>query len=298
MSLSSALARSATITDNPITAAATQRRIISVRDALVVKNSMNHRAREVIPAGDWEKHDPFLLMMEDTFGAGAFGMHPHRGIETITYVIDGHLAHSDNRGNSGLLGPGDIQFMTAGSGIIHVEEPPGREQVFLLQLWLNLPAAAKMTVPRYQDLHGTEMPRRIENGAELRVFSGSSGDVTASTLNHVPVTIVEARLTSGATVQQELPGLYSGFVHVIEGEGRFGADAVVGRPGQTLWIDRPQADTPTVLSLAASTDLRVLLAAGLPLHEPVAAAGPFVMNTEEQLRQAYADYQAGRFDPQ
>jgi redox-sensitive bicupin YhaK (pirin superfamily) len=235
-------------------------------------------------------------MMEDTFGVGAFGMHPHRGIETITYVIEGHLAHSDNRGNAGVLGPGDIQFMTAGRGIIHLEEPPAKEQVFLLQLWLNLPAEAKMTEPRYQDLRGADMPRRIEDGAELRVFSGVSGGVTASTFNHVPVTIVEARLEAGASVQQDLPGSYNGFVHVLEGEGTFGADAVAGHPGQTLWVDRLEADVPTKLTLTANSDLRVLLAVGRPLHEPVAAAGPFVMNTEAQLRQAYADYQAGRFD--
>ena len=285
------------MTSTPITTTATERQIIAVHDATLVKDSANHLAREVIPPGHWERHDPFLLMMEDTFGVGAFGMHPHRGIETITYVIEGHLAHSDNRGNAGLLGPGDIQFMTAGSGIIHLEEPPAGEQVFLLQLWLNLPAAAKMTEPRYQDLCGADMPRRIEDGAELRVFSGSSGGVTASTLNKVPVTIVEARLEAGASVQQELRGSYNGFVHVIEGEGKFGADAVAGHPGQTLWVDRLEADTPTALTLTARTDLRVLVAAGEPLHEPVAAAGPFVMNNEAQLREAYADYQAGRFDP-
>ena len=209
-------------------------------------------------------------------------------------VIDGHLAHSDNRGNAGLLGPGDIQFMTAGSGIIPVEEPPAQEQVFLLQLWLNLPAAAKMTEPRYQDLRGAHMPRRINDGAELTVYSGSSRGVTASTLNHVPVTLVKARLEASVSVQQDIPGTYSGFVHV---QGTFGADAVVGQPGQTLWVDCRHGDIPTVLTLTAVTDLRVLLAAGRPLCEPVAAAGPFVMNTEAQLRQAYDDYRAGRFDP-
>jgi quercetin 2,3-dioxygenase len=287
-----------TVTSTPPTTTATERRIISVEDPALVKDSANHRARAVIPTGQWDRHDPFLLMMQDTFGVGAFGMHPHRGIETITYVIEGHLAHSDNRGNAGLLGPGDIQFMTAGSGIVHLEEPPAGEQVALLQLWLNLPAAAKMTEPRYQDLCGVDMPRRLANGAELTVYSGSSGGVTASTLNHVPVTIVAARLEAGASVQQDLPGSYNGFVHVLEGEGQFGSDLVAGRPGQTLWVDRLEADVATSLTITAITDLRVLLAAGRPLHEPVAAAGPFVMNTEAQLREAFADYHAGRFDPQ
>jgi redox-sensitive bicupin YhaK (pirin superfamily) len=278
------------------TTAISERRVVAVDDPRIVKQSPVHLAREMIRPGQWRRHDPFLLMMEDTFQAGAFGWHPHRGIETITYVIDGRLAHSDNRGNSGMLGPGDIQFMTAGRGIVHVEQPPPGEEVFLLQLWLNLPAAAKMTEPRYQDLRGADMPRRIEPGAELRVFSGSSRGVTSDTLNHVAVTIVEARVSAGTTVRQDIPGNHSCFVHVVEGEGEFGVVATPARAGQTLWLDVPGCMQATDLAFTATTDLRILLAAAEPLDEPVAAAGPFVMNTEDQLREAYADYQAGKFD--
>ncbi|RZL71742.1 MAG: pirin family protein [Rhodococcus sp. (in: high G+C Gram-positive bacteria)] len=281
----------------PDTVMPTARRIAHVDDPALIKDSSQHVARAMIPAGDWARHDPFLLMMEDDFGIGAFGMHPHRGIETITYVIEGSLTHTDNRGNSGVLGPGDVQFMTAGSGVIHLEEPPAGERVHLLQLWLNLPAAQKMTTPRYQDLHAVAMPRHSADGVEVIVYSGTSNGVTSPTLNHVPVTVVEMRLTAGATLTQDLPGSYNGFVHILGGNGEFGATRTTGRAGQTLWLDRPTSGNDTELSVTAVTDLRVLLGAGEPLHEPVVAGGPFVMNTEAQIRQAFLDYRAGRFDP-
>jgi len=273
------------------------RRISHVDDPISIKDSAHHVARAMIPAGDWARHDPFLLMMEDEFGIGAFGMHPHRGIETITYVISGSLRHTDNRGNSGVLGPGDIQFMTAGSGVIHLEEPPIGERVHLLQLWLNLPAAQKMTTPRYQDLHATAMPRYTVPGAEITVYSGISNRVTAPTLNHVPVTIIEAQVGAGATVTQNVPSSYNGFVHIIKGEGEFGATHARGRTGQTLWLDRPTSTEDSELLVVAVTNLRILFVAGEPLNEPVVAGGPFVMNTAAQIDQAYLDYRAGRFDP-
>jgi redox-sensitive bicupin YhaK (pirin superfamily) len=265
---------------------------------MLVQDTPIHRASEAIAPGLWAKHDPFLLMMEDRFEVGAFGWHPHRGIETITYVIDGNLEHHDNRGGGGVLGARDIQLMTAGRGIIHVEQPPESQSVHLLQLWLNMPAAEKMSEPRYQDLRAVEMPRRVEPGAQITVYSGVSGSQSAHTLNHVPFTLVEVDLTAGSSVVQSLPGSYNGFVHVIHGEGHFGADATAGTTGQTLWLDRPEGASDTTVTISAVSDLRVLIAAGEPLGEPVAAAGPFVMNTQEQLRQAFADYQAGRFDPQ
>lgn len=139
------------------------------------------------------------------------------------------------------------------------------------------------------------MPVRQEPGADVRVFSGASGDVRGPALNHVPVTMVELRLSAGATIIQELPGSYNGFVYVIEGEGRFGRDGIAAGRHQTLWLERTPTDIPTTVSVTATTPLRALLFAGEPLHEPVVARGPFVMNTEQQIEEAYADYQAGHF---
>lgn len=249
----------------------------------------------VLEPEHWDEFDPFLLMAEDWFETGTFADHPHRGIETVTFVIDGHLQHSDHHGGRGLLGPGDAQWMTAGRGIVHAEDPVPGEVVHSLQLWVNLPRADKMTEPRYQDLLAANMPVRREPGVLVRVISGASGGVGANTLNHTPVTAVELVLDAGASVVQDLPGSYNGFVYVLEGSGYFGADETPGARGQVLWLGPVGGAPGSELKLRAEQPLRAVLFAGQPLHEPVVAHGPFVMNTEEQIRQAFADYRAGKF---
>src|SRR5271165_5424834 len=166
-----------------------------------------HRVRPLMPAamrGDFAATDPFLALMEDWFPRGVFGKHPHRGIETVTYVLDGRIDHYDSQGNQGVIEAGDAQWMTAGRGLIHNEIPAEGQVVHSLQLWVNLPAADKMTTPRYQDLVAKNLPARREPGAEIRIFSGASGGVSASTANHVPVTMVEIRLEPGASIRQDL----------------------------------------------------------------------------------------------
>jgi redox-sensitive bicupin YhaK (pirin superfamily) len=249
----------------------------------------------VLQPGNWAEFDPFLGLMEDWFRQGTFEDHPHRGIETVTIVLEGHLEHRDNHGGAGLLGPGDLQWMTAGRGIIHAEDPVAGEVVHSLQLWLNLPRSQKMTTPRYQDLMGAAIPVRREPGALVRVFSGSSAGVTAPTLNHTPVTAVELRLDPGAQVTQDLPSSYNGFIYVLEGSGYFGVDSIRGEKGQVLWLGSAEGTVQSEVTVRAEGPLRALLMAGQPLGEPVAAYGPFVMNTEAEIRQAFADYRAGRF---
>ena len=187
-----------------------------------------HRVRPLMPAamrGDFAATDPFLALMEDWFPRGVFGKHPHRGIETVTYVVEGRIDHYDNQGHEGTILPGDVQWMTAGRGLIHNEIPAEGVTVHSLQLWVNLPAADKMTAPRYQDLAGDAVPVRRQPGVEVRVFSGASGGVTAPTKNFVPVTIVEIRLDQGASVRQDLPADYNAVVVVLEGEASIGAGA-------------------------------------------------------------------------
>lgn len=252
-----------------------------------------HSVRLLVEPGRWAEHDPFLLLAEDWFVPGTFPDHPHRGIETVTFVIDGELEHRDNHGGQGVLGAGDAQWMTAGRGIIHREEPRGR--VHTLQLWVNLPAADKMTAPGYQDLRAAEMPVREGPGFRFRVFSGASGPVAAATRNHVPVTMVEMLLEPGARAEQPVSGDDRAFVYVLEGRGRFGAAETPVEAGQVAWLDRGQPSAPSVLPVAAEGPLRALFWSGRPLGEPVVARGPFVMNTDEQIRDAYADYRAGTF---
>ncbi len=260
-----------------------------------------HRVRPLMPAamrGDYAAVDPFLALMEDWFPRGVFGKHPHRGIETVTYVLDGRIDHYDNLGHQGVILPGDAQWMTAGRGLIHNEIPAEGQTVHSLQLWVNLPAAQKMVAPRYQDLVAKEMPARREPGAEIRVFSGASGGVSAPTRNYVPVTMVEFRLDSGASVRQDLPADYNAVIVVLEGAGRVGAERTAVEAGDVAWLTRGEDAAPSEVEVAAGDKpLRALLYAGRPLHEPVVAGGPFVMNTQAEIEQAYADYRAGRFGP-
>jgi hypothetical protein len=260
-----------------------------------------HRVRPLLPAamrGDYAATDPFLALMEDWFPRGVFDKHPHRGIETVTYVLEGRIDHYDNRGNTGAILPGDAQWMTAGRGLIHNEIPAEGQTVHSLQLWINLPACAKMTAPSYQDLVGERVPTRREPGVEIRVFSGASGDVVSPTRNHVPVTLAEFRLAPGAVARQELPADYNAFFVALEGAGAIGAARTAVVAGDVAWMTREDSrdDSETVIA-AGPEGLRALLYAGRPLREPVVARGPFVMNTRAEIEQAYADYRAGRFGP-
>ena len=247
-----------------------------------------HRVRHVLEPGEWEEHDPFLMLAEDWFSPGTFGEHPHRGFETVTFVIEGEVEHRDNHGGHGVLHPGDAQWMTAGRGVIHSEEA-GSSVVHSLQLWRNLPRAKKMSAPSYQDLRGSEMPVRRENGAEVRVFSGQSGDVSGPARNLEPTTMLELRLDPGATFRQELPATYNTFVYVISGSGKFGRTAA--REAQVVWFAIEEGD----VVVEADGALHAILWAGEPIREPVAARGPFVMNTLQELQQAWIDFQSGNF---
>lgn len=253
------------------------------------------RVGSVLEPGHWEAFDPFLLMNEDWFQQGTFDFHPHRGIETVTYIIDGKLKHEDNHGGSGVLEPGDVQWMTAGRGIIHSEDPLPGETVHSLQLWVNLPKKKKMTEPRYQDLRADHMPVRQEQGARVRVFSGSSGNIKAETLNHLPVTFAEFSMEPEASVTQELPGTYNGFIYILEGSGRFGKDETPGTAGQVLWLDAVDDKLSSEVMLKADEPLKALVIAGEPVREQVVAYGPFVMNTQGEIKKAFEDYQEGRF---
>lgn len=272
-----------------------QRDIAEVRDVVLRRHSSIHVSGPVIEFGNWSKADPFLGMMEDKFQAGSFDDHPHRGIETVTFVIDGTVEHYDSLSKGGVLGPGDVQWMTAGSGVIHNEVPSEGVTAHVLQLWINLPREQKMTTPRYQNLKGADMPIRQEDGAVMRVFSGSSGDVVSATKNHVPVTMVEVLLEPGASIAQDLPGSYNGFIYILEGSGTFGGNGVNAAKSQVLWLGPGIDGEPSEIRAAAAEPLRFVLYAGEPLREPVAARGPFVMNTEEEVNEAFREYRAGTF---
>ena len=243
--------------------------------------------------------DPFLML--DAFGTdnpqdyiGGFPDHPHRGFETVTYMIAGRMRHRDNAGHEGLLTNGSVQWMTAGSGIIHSELPEqedGRMEGF--QLWLNLPAKDKMRAPWYRDIGTDEIPElTTPEGVKVRVIAGATHGVEGAMQRETTEPLyLDLELPAGATFSQALPAGHNAFVYVYRGGLKIG-ETDVGV--QRMAILANDGDG-VVLKAPAST--RALLIAGKPLGEPIAQYGPFVMNTNDEIFQAVKDYQAGKFAP-
>lgn len=245
-----------------------------------------------------EMLDPFLLL--DEFGSDAatdysagFPNHPHRGFETVTYMLDGRMRHRDNQGNSGLLEPGSVQWMTAGRGIVHSEMPEQDHGLMRgFQLWVNLPAADKMTAPRYQDIAPGNIPEvEPASGVRARVVAGELFGVRGPVAGIATQPVyLDVALAAMAHIEIPLPKDHNAFAYVFEG----GAVQIGGEKlsrGELGVLS--QGDS---VSLAAGDSaVRVLLVAGKPINEPIAKYGPFVMNTPEQIVQAMQDYQAGKF---
>ncbi|MCO4891872.1 pirin family protein [Cupriavidus sp. WGtm5] len=247
--------------------------------------------------------DPFLML--DAFGTdskddyiGGFPDHPHRGFETITYMLAGRMRHRDSAGNEGLLQNGGAQWMVAGAGVVHSEMPEqedGRMEGF--QLWLNLPAADKMTAPWYRDLPAAEIPTvALEHGATVRVLAGASHGVAGAITRPVTEPVyLDVDLPAGQAFTQALPAGHNAFIYVYRGEVSVGAGddrAVVEAQRMGVLDNAGQADGVIV---RAEADARFLLIAGRPLNEPIAQYGPFVMNTQEQIYQTLADFRDGKF---
>jgi quercetin 2,3-dioxygenase len=255
-----------------------------------------HRARLVVPAQDFHAQSPFLLMAEDWFAPPAgFPTHPHRGMETVTFVLEGELAHRDHLGLHGVLHAGDVQFMTAGAGVLH-SELPGPQGVHTLQLWLNLPAAQKMLGARYADRRLADTPEHQLDAAQVRVYAGRVGDVAQAHGSAWPLSLFDLRLAAGQSCELPLPAAERAFVYVLDGAARIGASDTPVPAQCVAWVARsPRAHEETGrLRVCATADLRALIFSSPVIDEPVAARGPFVMNTERELDQAFADYRAGR----
>ena len=240
----------------------------------------------IIGSDDFSRLSPFLRLSEDWFRApGGFEVHPHRGMQTVTIVLEGALEHRDHTGAQGVLRAGDVQWMTAGRGVLHSELPHGRETVHTLQLWLNLPRAMKMAPARYRDQRLVGVPIRRVPGGEVRVYAGRSGDVTHGYGSDYPMGLLDIRLSAGARLAQEITPGERGFLHVLEG------NVSSLREGDGAWFEPGSGDE---IRLSAETDCRALLFTGTPIDEPVVAYGPFVMCTPQEIVQAFEDYQAGR----
>ncbi len=244
--------------------------------------------------------DPFLMLDEfrsdqtDDYIAG-FPSHPHRGFETVTYMLAGRMRHGDNQGNTGLLTAGSVQWMTAGRGIVHSEMPEQEDGLMWgFQLWVNLPAKDKMTAPRYQDIAPERIPEvELAKGVSARVISGSAGGVTGPIqADATSALYLDVRLAKGAQADLAIPAGHNAFVYLYEGQARVGdgsrsellrGDLGVLERGDTVRVAAPQAAA------------RMIVVAGRPFNEPVAKYGPFVMNTQQQIVQAIEDFRSGRF---
>ncbi|MEJ2260953.1 MAG: pirin family protein [Nitrosopumilaceae archaeon] len=248
--------------------------------------------------------DPFLLL--DEMGpvnyapneAKGASPHPHRGFETVTYMIEGAFEHKDSQGNSGKLLPGDVQWMTAGSGVIHSELP---EEEFAkkggrfhgLQLWVNLPKKEKMIKPRYQEISSDNIPvaKKDDGSVQVKVIAGESMGTKAVIDTKIPIIYLHFKLQPNATFTQNVPQNYNAFAYVLKGNALFGREKTLAKKNQAVFFDQKGEN----LILSSHNDsAEVLLIAGMPINEPVKRYGPFVMNTDEELQQAITDYQNGK----
>lgn len=282
-------------------------RVVRTFDGKDGSDGAGVRLTRVLEPSLAQQIDPFLLFDEFRSDAaadyiGGFPPHPHRGFETVTYMLAGRMRHGDNKGNRGDLGPGSVQWMTAARGIVH-EEMPQQESGLMwgFQLWVNLPARHKMDDPAYQDIAAERIPEvRRADGVAVRViagaFAGDDGLAVAGPVRDRPTEPVylDVRVPAGQEFDWTPPPGHTVLLHGIEGEFAVGADAVALRPHRMALL---HADVPgaVVRVRAGAVAARFLLIAGRPLREPVAHYGPFVMNHRAELEQAVRDYNAGRF---
>ncbi|WP_313177062.1 pirin family protein [Massilia sp.] len=243
--------------------------------------------------------DPFLML--DAFGSdkagdyiAGFPEHPHRGFETVTYMLAGRMRHRDSAGNEGLVTDGGVQWMTAGRGVIHSEMPEQNEGLMEgFQLWLNLPAKDKMMAPWYRDIPNEQVPRfTLDSGATVQVIAGSSHGVAGAVQRDGTEPLyLDIELPEGASFEQAIPAGHNAFIYVFRGE------AVVAGKGvpQTRMAIFDNAEGADGVVVKAAKPTRLLLIAGRPLKEPIAQYGPFVMNTQAELHQAVEDFRSGKF---
>lgn len=238
--------------------------------------------------------DPFLMLSEDYFSSPGFEWHPHRGLETVTLVLDGVLEHGDSVGNTGALTTGDVQWMTAGKGIIHRELAFRDERAHTLQLWVNLPRSRKLTGTRYQDLLASRRPVISRDGVQIDVIAGQVDDVTGLAVNEWPISGAIITLDPGTRLDHPLPARDRAFLYVLSGAFTI-AGSVVGA-GQVAWSDPVGgAGTSSIALETGETGGVVMVYSGEPIREPIAMGGPFVMNTEAEIVQAFRDFHGGEF---
>jgi redox-sensitive bicupin YhaK (pirin superfamily) len=256
------------------------------------------RLRRAFGAAEVPRFDPFLMLDDfrsdrpEDYRAG-FPWHPHRGMETVTYMLEGEVEHGDSMGHAGTVGAGGVQWMTAGSGILHQEMPrPVDGRMGGFQLWVNLPAASKLMDPRYQEFPADAIPTVRGDGVTVRVIAGEHGGARGPVTAIVAApTYLDVALEPGATFEHPVPAGQNAFAYVFDGASAFGTAGAVARDGHSIRF----GDGGPVRAEAGPTGAQFLLVAGTPIGEPVAWRGPVVMNTDEELREAFRELRDGTF---
>ncbi|MET9319864.1 pirin family protein [Streptomyces sp. NPDC003038] len=302
--------------ENPLTLprvaepqAVVPRKVLAVTTAPSGFEGEGFPVRRAFVGVNYQYLDPFIMMDqmgEVDYGAGepkGTPWHPHRGFETVTYIIDGTFIHRDSHGGGGVITDGDTQWMTAGSGLLHIETPP--ESLVAsgglfhgLQLWVNLPAKDKMIAPKYQDIRGgtVKMLASQDGGALIRLIAGDVAGHAGPGATHTPITMIHASVNPGAEVTLPWRTDFNALAYGLAGSGAAGAERRPFRMGQSVVFG--DGDSLTIRADAAqdtrSANFEVVLLGGLPIREPMAHYGPFVMNSHAELSQAFDDFQAGR----
>jgi len=294
-----------TTNQNLASAETKTRSVLQVTNAKTTLEGEGFVVHRAFPNGNLREFDPFLLLdemgpivisSEDAKGAPD---HPHRGFETVTYMIDGVFEHKDSQGHSGKIKTGDVQWMTAGSGVIHSEMP---EKEFSqkggtlhgFQLWVNLPKKDKMMNPRYQDISANKIPIVQKDGIKVKVIAGESMGEKAVIQTITPIICLHFTIQPNAHVIQTIPQNYNAFAYVVNGEGLFGDRQISAHKEQIVLFEKNGNEITIKASNDISSPLDVLLIAGVPLGESVVRYGPFVMNTEDEITQAILDYNTGK----
>lgn len=285
----------------------TMRTVAGIINSVQTLEGEGMLVRRPFPKSTFSEFDPFLLL--DEFGpidvepgqAKGAPDHPHRGFETVSYILEGCVEHKDSQGHAGKLSAGDVQWMTAGAGVVH-SETPEREfariggRIHGLQLWVNLPSRDKMMKPRYQEIPAVRIPTAQTNDdlVKVKVIAGEALGAKAVIQTQTPIIYLHFTLQPDAIAVQPVPKEYNAFIYVLDGEGLFGAEKERAGDGQMVLFAQDGEEVAIANPSHAKSPLDVLLIAGVPLNEPVVRYGPFVMNTEAEIIQAIEDYRNGR----
>jgi redox-sensitive bicupin YhaK (pirin superfamily) len=277
------------------------RNVAQIIEPVTLKEGAGVTVKRTIGSRKLDYLDPFLLF--DDFGSedpeefrAGFPLHPHRGIETVTYMLAGYMRHGDSLGNSGTIGPGDVQWMTAGSGIRHEELPlAGKGRLDGFQLWVNLPADRKMTQPRYQEFGKEQIIHVERSGARIRIVAGQVGEAQGPVREiAIAPTYLDVSLPAGGALSHPVERGHTAFAYLFEGQAAFGPAGNGGRTAAARVLV-VFGDGDRVEFRTADGPARFLLVSGKPLNEPVARYGPFVMNTREQIEEALRELREGTF---